>query len=344
MEPSENIPNLRAIRSTLVQVVANEPQLHGIGNNSMIASVDSTDDDDHIMRPAPEFGGHQTFAAESHGNLGALPHEILRHVMSFLDYKDAPKLSLINSWFRATFFFSMLHAPKPLIQQRTWFGVNEKRSAPLRSVRIPILLPPRTHSVVLTCRWNDSFYGRQTGALFVVSVPIDDTTNTDALSSIENGQIVYQSPPASHQKTTLVMSFNYSPAKAYFLWYRLGAGYSLSIEDLTVHTVIYDHADRSLLKIYDTLKEQTESSFYLNLLYAAAHFLSVQLENGQEPDSPMVRDTRVTATSMMAMKELTTALIKLQSQEQAHSMFSGQGAMLDRVSFAIVLAYLNASR
>jgi hypothetical protein len=142
------------------------------------------------------------------------------------------------------------------------------------------------------------------------------------------------------------MSFSYSPSKAYFLWYRLGGGHQLCIENFFVHTVIYDHADRSLLlNIYDALKEQTESVFYLNLLRATAHSLLVQLENGQEPDSRIVKGIRVTTTSMMAMKELAMALINtMQSQKQAHVMLPGQNVqILDPTSFAIGIAYINAS-
>jgi hypothetical protein len=163
-------------------------------------------------------------------------------------------------------------------------------------------------------------------------------------SSIDKGQIVYESPPASHEKTTLVMPFNYSPSKAYFLWYRLGGGHQLSVENLTVQTVIYDHADRSVLNIYDALKAHTKTVYYLNLLRAIAHFLLVQLENGQEPDSRMVMGIRVTTTSTMAMKEVTAALINMQSHEEAHSMLPGQDAMLDPHSFATGIAYINASR
>jgi hypothetical protein len=344
MDPSENTPNLHFIRSTSAQVVATEPTLSNI---TEISSMDSTNDDDRILDPALELGGQQNLTAEPPANLVTLPHDVLLiHVMSFLDYRNAFNLSHVNSLFRATLSLSILHAPEPLLQQRTWYGgQGETRNAPRRSARIPILLPHRTHSVVLTCQWNDSFYGNQKGALFVVAVAVHDKMNMDTLSSIENGQVVYESPPAPHKKTTLVMSFSYSPSKAYFLWYRLGGGHQLCIENLFVQTVIYDHADRSLLNMYDALKEQTESVFYLNLLRATAHSLLVQLENGQEPDSRIVMGIRVTATSMMAMEELAMALLNTkQGQNQAHSMLPGQNVqILDPSSFAIGIAYINAS-
>lgn len=138
--------------------------------------------------------------------------------------------------------------------------------------------------------------GNQKGTtLFVVAVPANDDLNWNTLSSIENGQTIYESPVAPHEKTPLRISFNYSVSKSYFLWYRVGGGgghHQLLIENLTAHTVIFDHADRLLLHNYDALKSQNgvqiQSTFYLNLLHATAKSLLVQLENGQDADSHVV--------------------------------------------------------
>ena len=137
--------------------------------------------------------------------------------------------------------------------------------------------------------------GNQKGTtLFVVAVPANDDLNWNTLSSIENGQTIYESPVAPHEKTPLRISFNYSVSKSYFLWYRVGGGggHQLLIENLTAHTVIFDHADRLLLHNYDALKSQNgvqiQSTFYLNLLHATAKSLLVQLENGQDADSHLV--------------------------------------------------------
>jgi hypothetical protein len=184
---------------------------------------------------------------------------------------------------------------------------------------------------VLTCHWNDQGSGNQKGVLFVVAVPVDVDLNTDTLSSIENGQIVYESPVAPHEKAPLRISFNYSPSKSYFLWYRVGGGggHQLLIENLTVHTVIFDHADKLLLRNYDALKSQNgvqiKAVFYLNLLHATVQSILVELENGKDADSHLVTmfessGIQVTVASMKAMEELATALIKMQSQEQARSL------------------------
>jgi hypothetical protein len=153
----------------------------------------------------------------------------------------------------------------------------------------------------------------------------------DTLSSIENGQIVCESPIAPHEKAPLRMSFNYSPSKSYFLWYRVGGGggHQLLIDNLIVHTVIFDHADKLLLRNYDALKSQNgvqiKAGFYLNLLRATARSLLAQLEDGQDADSHLVNvfessGMHVTLASMKAMEELATALISMQGQEQALSL------------------------
>jgi hypothetical protein len=262
-------------------------------------------------------------------NLAALPRDVLKHVVSFLDYRNALKFSLVNSWFRTTLSFSALHAPESLLRQSTWYGGRgEAGNTPRRSVWIPILFPHRTHSVVLTCQWNDQGSGNQKGALFVVAVPTDDDLNLNTLSSIEKGQLIYESPVAPHEKASLRISFNYSPSKSYFLWYRVGGGggHQLLIENLAVHTVIFDHADKLLLRNYDALKSQngvqTQSIFYLDLLHATAQSFLVQIENGHNADSHLVTlfeslGIQVTEARMNAMEELAMALIKMQSQEQA---------------------------
>lgn len=273
--------------------------------------------------------------AEQPANLVTLPHEVLRHAVSFLDYSNALKLSLANSWFRTTLSLSALHAPEPLLRRSSWYGGSgETGNTPRRSAWIPILFPHRTHSVVLTCQWNDQGWGNAKGVLFVVAVPANDDLNTNTVSSIENGEIVYESPLAPHEQAPLQMSFNYSPLKAYYLWYRVGGGggHQLTIENLTVHAVVYDHTDWLLLKNYDALKSQNgfsiESTFYLNLLHAAAQSVVAQLENGQNADSHLATlfyssGIRVTVASMKAMAELATALINMQIQETAHSVLPG---------------------
>jgi hypothetical protein len=199
-------------------------------------------------------------AEEPPPNFIALPHDVLTHVVSFLDYRNALKLLLVSLWFRKTLSFLAMHAPKPLIHESTWYGGRgEAENTPRRSVWIPVLLPYRTHLVVLSCQWNDQGWGNQNGALFVVAVHANDDLNLNTLSLIEqNGQIIYESPAAPHEKSPLQISFNYSPLKSYFLWYQVSDlfGHYLRVENLTVHTVIFGHANKLLLHNYDALKYQ----------------------------------------------------------------------------------------
>jgi hypothetical protein len=164
-----------------------------------------------------------------------------------------------------------------------------------------------------------------------VAVHANDDLNLNTLSSIENGHIIYESPTAPHEKSPLRISFNYCPSKSYFLWYRVGGGggHQLIVENLTVHTVIFDHADKFLLRNYDALKSQNglqiQSIFYLNLLHATAKSFLVQLENGQDADSNLVSlfessGIQVTVSCMNALEELAAALIRMQSQEHARSL------------------------
>jgi hypothetical protein len=276
---------------------------------------------------------------EQPANFVTLPRDLLSHAVSFLDYSHALKLSLVNSWFRSTLSLSALHAPEPLLRESTWHQGSEEtgNGTPRRWAWIPILFPYRTHSVVLTCQWNDQGWGNRKGVLFVVAVPANDDLNADSVSLIENGQIVYESPLAPHEQAPLRMSFNYSPSKSYYLWYRVGGGggHRLTVRNLTVHAVIYDHTDRLLLSNYDALKSQNglpiNSAFYLNVLHATAQSVVAQLENGQNADSHLVTlfdssGIRVTVASMKAMVELTMALINMQIQETAHSMLQYAGS------------------
>ena len=185
-----------------------------------------------------------TMAEEPPPNLVALPRDVLTHVASFLDSRNALNLSLINSVFRRTLFLSIIHAPEPLIRRCTWDGgySGEEGHTPRRFGLIPTLLPYQTHSVILSCQWNDQGWGYQKGALFVVALPKNDDLNLNTLSSIENGQIIYETPVAPHEKSPLQISFNYCPSKSYFLWYRVGGGggHRLEVENLNVHTLIFD--------------------------------------------------------------------------------------------------------
>lgn len=148
------------------------------------------------------------------GLLSALPNDALVHAISFLNFKDTLKLPELNSSFRRALSLSTLLDPTPLAFRSPLFGTRDEASnTPRRAIWIPVLLPHRTHSVVLTCQWRDQGYGNRKGALFVVAVPAEDDPNEETLESIENGKIVYQSPLAPHEQESLTISFSYSPSK-----------------------------------------------------------------------------------------------------------------------------------
>ncbi|KAL3909679.1 MAG: hypothetical protein SGARI_002481 [Bacillariaceae sp.] len=88
----------------------------------------------------------------------------------------------------------------------------------------------------------------------------DDQRAIDDL--FEGGKVVYKSPVATHDLEPLEISFVPKPAKSsdkkppmYHLWFVVGGGggHSLTIENVYVHTLVLDDADRTMSKAYASL-------------------------------------------------------------------------------------------
>jgi len=213
--------------------------------------------------------------------------------------------------------------------QKTWYGTQDETSnTPSRSVWIPVLFPNRTHSIILTCNWRDQGYGNRKGGLFVVEVDVNDDPNTTTLESIENGKIVYQSPVAPHEEEYLQMSFNYSPSKAYYLWFRIGGGggHQLVVRNLEMHTIIHDSPGNWISRTYEALESQEFIQFHNDFSLRMLRFIATI---GQEENTQAARvhlaaflsatGFDVSETSMKALGEIATALLKRQSQDVAHA-------------------------
>ena len=257
--------------------------------------------------------------------LATVPGEVLKHIVSFLDYKDALRASGVNKSFHITLSLSTLGSV-PLMDDQTWRNSDDE---PHKSVWIPIMFPHRTHSVVLTCRWSDQGWGNRKGGLFVVAVPEEGDPNADTLSRIENGEIVHESPIAPHDESPLCMSFHYSPFKAYYLWYRVGGGggHQLKVKNLEARAIIHDDTGKWVLKNYTALRSQDallpQSIFYVKLLRAAALSLEEQLEKG-EADVHLLTmlessDISVTLSSVKALVDLANALMEFQVKKCDHA-------------------------
>lgn len=257
-------------------------------------------------------------------NISSLPNDALHHVVSFLSSNDALRLSGLNSSFQHTLSLSTLHTPTPLITHNIW---NEQSDTPRRSVWIPVLFPHRTHSVVLTCHWNDQSWGNRKGTLFVVAVPANDDPNEETLSSIQNGKIVYESPIAPHREESLCMSFSYSPSMAYYLWYRVGGGggHNLTVNYLNMHTVIHDCFGQWIGRNYNALGDEgflgsNNNSFSLRMLRTLS--LVGQEENTPESTAHLAtlfegsNFPSTSNASLKALEELTNALIAMSHKKQ----------------------------
>jgi len=261
--------------------------------------------------------------------MNELPKDVLNLTVSFLSSKAALRLRELSSSFRDTISLSTLTDPKALLMQKTWYGTHDETSnTPSRSVWIPVLFPNRTHSIILTCNWRDQGHGNRKGALFVVAVDVNDDPNTTTLESIENGKIVYQSPLAPHEEENLQMPFNYSPSKAYYLWYRIGGGggHQLQVRNLEMHTIIHDSPGNWIGRTYKVLESQEfcqdNNRFSLGMLRLLATI--GQEENTQAAQQQLttfLSDTGfdVSKASMKALEEIATALLKCQRQDAVHA-------------------------
>jgi len=260
--------------------------------------------------------------------LFALPLDALNHAVSFLDSKDALRLSELNSSFRDTLSLSALHNPTPLLIHNVWHGTHEEASnTPGRSVWIPAHFPRRTHSIVLTCKWRDQGFGTRKGALFVVAVDVHDDPNSTTLQSMDNGMIVCKSPLAPHEEESLRMSFSYSSSKAYYLWYRVGSGggYGLYVNDLKCHTIIHDSPGKFIGRSYKVLN----SRGFLQNNDISLRMLQLIATMGQEEMPQGIRvhlvaflsimGFDVSKGSMKALEEIATALLEHQHQDEVHA-------------------------
>lgn len=274
---------------------------------------------------------------DSRSLLSGLPKDALTHAVSFLSTKDALELSNLNSSFRRALPFSLLQDPKPLVKEKTWYGGtrDEERNNPRRSVWIPALFPHLTHSIVLDCEWGDHGLVNRKGTLFVVAVPANEDPNEEALESIDNGTIVYESPQAPDDDESLQVSIAYSPENAYYLWYRVG-GHHLCIKNLSMRAVIYDDAKKWIGQNYETLRN---SGFLENHDAFSLDMFSVLTSMGQEEDGTVATTSSIagflerngldmSAASLKALAQVATALQEQERMKVAHVALPPHGPVL----------------
>lgn len=277
--------------------------------------------------------------------LSCLPNAVLAHVVSFLGPKEALQVSELNSSFRNALSLSVLK------EKLLWYipdvlngTINAEGYVCRRCGKIPILLPHRTYSVVLTCRWQDGqgIDGRK-GALFVVAVPSDDDSNTTVVESMVNGKIVYESPLAPDQEESLTISFSYRPRFNYYLWCRipchlprparpeqatavqfvLGGGNNLfSVQNVKMYTIIRDYNGHYIGKHLEALESQgvmaDPKDFILKMICTLASL-------GQQRTAPETARRLddlfspagiiLSAASMTALEELANALIESKTNQ-----------------------------
>lgn len=252
----------------------------------------------------------------------SLPADVLKHVISFLNYRDAWRTSQMNSSFEKTLSLSTLEAPLPTLRSANWTGGITDGDIPHRSVQISMIFPDRTHSVVLTCQWRDQGWGNRKGELFVIAIPKSIEPEDSLRSVMDNGKMVYISPTVAHEWTSLRISFNPVPSVTYYLWYKVGGGggHALSVQNLETKSIIYDDPGKWISFIYDTLKThdavQKASHFYLKLLHATAQTLCEQSENDRELEIHLVSmlwscGIPVNRFSMRALGDVALGLLDL---------------------------------
>ncbi len=264
--------------------------------------------------------------------LSGLPNDALVHVISYLSTRQALELSMLNSWFHQALSFSTLQDPTPLIERAAWLG---RENMPCRSVWIPVPFSFRTHSIVLSCKWRDEGHRQddhRAGKLYIVTVPSHDDPNEETLESIENGTIVYESPPAPRTEESLTFSFSPSPDKAYYLWYRVGGGnggrHRLCVNNLSMRTLIYDNAEKWIGRTYEVLNRVGFNGFCLDLLMSVAtvpakdriHFREFLERNGLNASEPCTNALAEVATALQKQEALKVAHKPFVAPPEVHSM------------------------
>ncbi len=137
---------------------------------------------------------------------------------------------------------------------------------PVKSVQIPIfgMGANDPHAVILTCRWKDQGWGNQKGKIFVVAKSSDAREGTktcqegrnmevDETAQFGGGRFVYKSlAPAAHVFEDLQIVFTPRKDEVYHLWIVVGGGggHLLIVENLCVHTLVFDDSDRTMRKAY----------------------------------------------------------------------------------------------
>lgn len=270
--------------------------------------------------------------------LSGLPNDALTLIVSYLSTRQALELSMLNSWFRQALSFSTLKDPIPLISRIAWQGLSGAgENRPCRSVWIPTpLFSSRTHSIVMSCFWRGRDSESTRGKLYIMAVPSQSDPNEETLDSIENGTIVYESPPAPRTEESLTLSFSPSPDKAYYLWYRVGGGdarYHLCVNNLSMRTLIYDYSEKWIGRTYEALHTvgflESRNRFSLDMLLSIAtvpakdriHFRSFLEQYGFE----------MSETCAKALAEVATALHKQDDLKVKHESFAPPEQLYERI-------------
>jgi len=134
--------------------------------------------------------------------------------------------------------------------------------------------------------------------------------------------------PQPHEEDHLQMSFNYSPSKAYYLWYRIGGGggHQLHVRSLEIHTIIHDSPGKWIGQTYEALESQEFLQFHNDFTVPMLRLIATV---GQEENTQAVcvhlaaflgaAGFDVSNASMKALEEIASALLEHEGQTAAHA-------------------------
>jgi hypothetical protein len=231
--------------------------------------------------------------------------------------------------------------PFTLIPYATWEGDADSGDIPLQCTRIP-LLHGYTKSVRLTCQWKDEGYDSSKGQLIVIaknadSVPSHRTDQDSLPLPFDGGRVVWESPTASHELSSLDMSFFPREGEIYFLFQKPGGEHLIHIEDLMVHMTVLDdgalaQALKNLLKCGALNRRDEDRSFNSRLLVAATAGLLQAAKDGYPQTTALAtffesNGFPIHSRALRPLQEMLQCLIEFNDQRDAGTFTSSSNVV-----------------
>ena len=193
-----------------------------------------------------------------------LPSVLKTRIASFLNHQDFIRFSRTKKVFRSEIWLSSLSPPYELIYSQVWLGTTGD-DVPKKAERIPVF-SSQPHSITLTCKWKDQGWGEHLGRLYVVAERSENTqqhqqkhqecsssdSDKEHFLMFHGRRVVCESSPSPHEYSSLELTFSPRRDEIYHLWYKVGGvgGSYLMVDNLVVHSLVYDDQERSLRTIY----------------------------------------------------------------------------------------------